>query len=177
MACLRKESPSISNRSRLKPSLAFDRVKACRMRPGLGPRLLGETPIWTPCWESKTRWGEGAVGVLEAVVTRLQTEVALFVFSEILPGPSLDWGGQDFFKLCEGCTGTEVVVCIDSGLGSPGKLGWEHWQLSCWRRCLSWWLLLSQCATKAVPLIRLRVQVVSSDSGAARAPCSGREEW
>lgn len=103
MACLRKESPSISSRSRLKPSLALDRVKACRMRPGLGPRLLGESPAWVLCCGTAARSREGAVGALGPVAARLQIEVALFVWSEVLPGvhSSLGSGGQELgiFKL------------------------------------------------------------------------------
>ncbi len=181
MACLRKESPSISSRSKLKPSLALDSVKACRMRPGLGPRLLGESPAWSLCWGTATRSREGAVGALGPVDARLQTEVALFVWSEVLPGvhSSLGCGGLElgFFKLWEGCTGTEVVVCIDSRLCSPGELGWERWQLSSRWRCSSWWPSLSQLATRAVPLVRFLVQVASPCSRAARGLCSSREEW
>lgn len=171
MACFRKESPSISRRSRLKPSLAFDRVKACRMRPGLGPRLLGESPAWDLCWRAAAKSEEGAVGVLGPVAARLQTEVALFVWSEVLPGvhSSLGCGGLelDFFKLWVGCTGTEVVVCIDSGC----------WQLSGWWRCLSWWLSSSKSVTMTVPLVMFLVQERSPGSRAVNGPCVCKEEW
>ena len=154
------------------------------MRPGLGPRLLGESPAWLLCWRTVTRSVEGAVGAVgavEPVAALLQTEVALLVWSEVLPGlhSSLGCGGLElgFFKLWEGCTGTEVVVCIDSGLCSSGELGWEHWQLTYWWRCSSWWPSSSQLASRAVPFIRFLVQVASPGSRAVRGPCSGRGEW
>lgn len=76
------------------------------MRPGLGPRLLGESPAWLLCWRTGTRSVEGAVGAVGAVgpvAALLQTEVALLVWSEVLPGlhSSLGCGGLElgFFKL------------------------------------------------------------------------------
>lgn len=64
------------------------------MRPGLGPKFLGESPVLDLCWVSATS-GEGAAGVLGPVAARLQTEVALFVWSGVLPGvhSSLGSGG------------------------------------------------------------------------------------
>lgn len=178
MACFRKESPSISSRSRLKPSLALDKVRACRMRPGLGPKLLGEFAAWDPCW-GRAQTSEGAVRVLGLVAARLQTEVAFFVWSEVLPDvhSSLGCGGLElgFFKVWGGCTRTEVVLCTDLELCSPAKLSWEHWQLSHWGRC-SFWLPSSQLAKKAVPLVRFLVQGASSESKALKSSCSDMEE-
>lgn len=134
MACLRKESPSISSRSKLKPSLAFERVKACRMRPGLGPRLLEVFSARTLHLLPEGRSDEGAVAVLGPIATWLQTEVALLVLSEVLSGVHLSLGcvglGLGFVKMSEGRAETEVVVCIDLELCGTGSLGWENWQLS-----------------------------------------------
>lgn len=73
------------------------------MRPGLGPRLLGESPASALGWGTTVRWREGAVGALGPVAAWLQTEVALLVWSEVLPGvhSSLGCGGLElgFFKL------------------------------------------------------------------------------
>ena len=150
------------------------------MRPGLGPRLLEECPAWDLCWRTSGSSGQGAVGALGPVAAQLQTEVAFFVWSKVLPGvhSSLGCGGLErgFIKMWEGCTGTEVAICSNSGLCSPGLPGWERWQLSCWWRCSSW-LPLSLQLTVAMPLIRLLVQVASVGSQAMRVPCSGRDEW
>lgn len=180
MACLRKESPSISSRSRLKPSLALDKVKACRMRPGLGPRLLGESPGWALCWGTQPRSGEGAAETLGPVADQLQTEVALLMWSEVPPDvySSLGWEGQKLglFKLWRGCTGTEVAVCIDSRVCTPWVLGWESLQSSYWLKCSTWKQFSSQ-STRAVPLIKFLVKVASTDSRAARGPCSDEGDW
>lgn len=165
MACLRNESPSISSRSRLKPSLAFDKVRACRMRPGLGPRLLSESPVWDLCWQTLGSSKHCAVEILGAVAAQLQTEVVLLMWSEVLLvlHSSLGNGGLELgsLELWAGCTGTEVVFCIDSGLCSPIVLHWEHLQLSCRWRCSSWWPLSTQL-TRAVPFIRFLVLPASS---------------
>lgn len=173
MACFRKESPSISSRSKLNPSLALDRVNACRIRPGLGPRLLGDSPVWGLHWGATARSRKEAAAALGPWVALLQAEVALFMWSEVLPGvhSSKGCGGLEmgFFMLWEGCTGTEVVLCIESGICSS-MLGRTPWQLLCWWRCSSRWLM-SQL-TRAVPLIRFFMQAASPGSRMTRWPCS-----
>ncbi len=161
MPCFRKESPNISNLSRLNPSLALERVRACKMRPGLGPKVLGESqagPVQADVdvtSETSDDTSEGAVVLVAGSGLGQQFEVGFFTCplqrSEFLPGihSSLGWGCGSMAG--EGCTGTEVVVCVDRLL-SRGP-SWEHWQMSC--------LCGRSLLSPRVPLRRFREQTQS----------------
>lgn len=102
------------------------------MRPGLGPRFLGESPTVEPCWCSLVESDEGAVGLLGAVAESSQPEVVSGVWCEVLAGiHSLLGCGE--MELEGARAGAEVDTCSDSALCSPEllELSW-HWQLSGW---------------------------------------------
>lgn len=140
MPCFRKESPSISNLSRLKPSLAFERVRACKMRPGFGPNIFGESQAGgsqadadvTP--EISDDTVEGAVVLVAVSGLGQQYEVGFFTCpsqrSEFPPGVHSSPGRGCGSPAGERRAWTEVVVCVDRSLSEPG---WEHWQMS--REC------------------------------------------
>lgn len=152
MACFRKESPSISSRSKLNPSLALDNVNACRIRPGLGPRLLGESPVGALDWVAAAGSRRGAAVALGPCVALLLVEVASLMWCEVLPCVHSSKGcgglGMAFLILWEGCTGTEVVLCIELAVCSSLS-GKKPWQFVRWWRCSS--RVLSQL-TRAVSL-------------------------
>lgn len=116
MACLRKESPNISKRSRLNPSLALERVRACRMSPGFGPRAFTQSPGSATVSGAEDDDAVEGASVLVGIPQASQcSEVGFFTraswksdFSSGLHSwPS--WGSP---------LGTEVVVCVDTSLAS-----------------------------------------------------------